>query len=426
MTITFADVASQQIAFSRHDPAEALVLDLIDTPWMQRLRDISQTANTRLVYMFSEHSRFGHSLGVAHLAKSLLSILAKRYPDAVAPFRAPVLVAALLHDVGHLAPGSHTAFKVWYPEHPDTHEQVSARILREDEALNALLRRFDANLPSQVGMILEGSPHVPPWTVEVLSGGGWNVDRGNWCMVDSVLAGVTYGRYNAEALIDSIVLTHDGHLALKENRLDAMMHFAVSRHAMYRQVYQHRVLLAADMLHRAVVRRARDILAESGEKSLPFADDTMRHTLKSHDIGELALADIFRMREAWWRYHIAAWSEGPDRILADLSSRILNRRLFKTIRLRESDDAHGLWVDADRTVQACGFDPRYYLHKVSPLDVHSGDLQQSMLVLMDDGRVVALAEADPLFRALVREAGASQRTWIVLPAEAKERLGRER
>ena len=53
--ITFADVVHQSVSFSKNDPAEALLLNLIDTPWFQRLRDISQTANTRLVYMFSEH-----------------------------------------------------------------------------------------------------------------------------------------------------------------------------------------------------------------------------------------------------------------------------------------------------------------------------------------------------------------------------------
>ena len=74
--------------------------------------------------------------------------------------------------------------------------------------------------------------------------------------MDSVLAGVSYGKYNIPALVDSILITNDKQLALMENRLDAMLHFMVSRHAMYRQIYQHRVLLAADMLNKAVVQRA--------------------------------------------------------------------------------------------------------------------------------------------------------------------------
>ena len=95
--ITFADVVHQSIAFSPQDKAERLILDLLDTSWFQRLRDVSQTANTRLVYMFSEHSRFGHCVGVAYLAKLVLEHLARKHPIDVEKHRAAILVAALLN-----------------------------------------------------------------------------------------------------------------------------------------------------------------------------------------------------------------------------------------------------------------------------------------------------------------------------------------
>ena len=255
--ISFADVVHQSISFSSNDPAEALLLELIDTTWFQRLRDVSQTANTRLVYMFSEHSRFGHSLGVAYLAKLAMEKLRLSHASEVNTYRTGVLVAALLHDVGHLAPGSHTAFKTWFPGQKDSHEKIAERIILEDAGIRKILDGYSKDLASLVTSILGETSSVPPWTWQLLSGGGWNVDRGNWSTVDSVLAGVSYGKYNIPALVDSIIITDDRQLALRENRLDAMMHFVVSRHAMYRQVYQHRVLLAADTLNKAVVLRAR-------------------------------------------------------------------------------------------------------------------------------------------------------------------------
>ena len=42
--------------------------DLLDTPWVQRLRRISQLQSARWVFPTAEHSRFTHGLGVMHEA----------------------------------------------------------------------------------------------------------------------------------------------------------------------------------------------------------------------------------------------------------------------------------------------------------------------------------------------------------------------
>ena len=419
--VTFADVVHQSISFSVDDRAEKLILDLVDTRWFQRLRDISQTANTRLVYMFSEHSRFGHCLGVAYLAKLLLARLETRHPHDVATYRPAVLVAALLHDVGHLAPGSHTAFKTWFPGQPDSHEALAEIVITKDPEISGLLNAFDPNLTSQVLNILDETESVDPWSWQIISGGGWNVDRGNWSTVDSVLAGVSYGKYNIPALVDSIGITADKQLALMENRLDAMMHFVVSRHAMYRQVYQHRVLLAADTLNKAVVQRARDL-----GTSLEFADDTMVAALKAATVDDLSYDEIFEMRESWWRYHLSRWARSKDDILRDLSLRILGRQLFKTIRVTGGSSKEELVGVATETLKRLNLDPRYYLHEISTADVHSGDSKQSMLVQLDDGSVITLAQADPLFQAVASDSRFSRKTWIALPKEAKAAMGRAR
>jgi HD superfamily phosphohydrolase len=371
--------------------------------------------------MVSEHSRFGHCVGVAYLAKVVLNKLAINYPEQVALYKPAILVASLLHDVGHLAPGSHTAFKTWFPGQSDSHEALAELVINNDPLVSSILDRFDLELRQQVIDILAESDSVPAWTWQLLSGGGWNVDRGNWSAVDSVLAGVSYGKYNIPALADSIVITDTGELALRENRLDAMMHFAVSRHAMYRQVYHHRVLLAADTINRAVVDRARSL-----ESTLNFADQTMISALAARSVEDLNLETIFRMRESWWRYHLTRWAESDDTILRDLSQRILNRRLLKTIRMHGVEQLEDAKKRASKVLTEIGLDPRYYLHEISTADVHAGDFRQSMLVRMDDGRVITLAEADPLFNAMAVESRGARRSWLALPSEAKIVLGRER
>jgi HD superfamily phosphohydrolase len=369
--------------------------------------------------MFSEHSRFGHSLGVAYLAKLVLNKLAAKYPDQVTPWRPAILAAALLHDIGHLAPGSHTAFKTWFPGQPDSHEALAELVITGDAEIAHILTDFSAALTAQVLSILAESDDIPAWTWQVISGGGWNVDRGNWSTVDSVLAGVSYGKYNIPALVDSIVITKDGNLALMENRLDAMLHFMVSRHAMYRQIYQHRVLLAADMLNKAVVQRARDL----GE-AVPFADTAMQAALAARDVHGLSLPTMFQMRESWWRYHLSRWASGDDEILRDLSDRVLHRRLFKTVRV-EGDRDHLIRL-AREAVTASSYDARYYLHEISTADMHAGDTRQSMLVQLDSGQVITLSDADPMFKAMVTDSRLSKRSWLAIPKEVKAALNRSR
>ncbi|MEK6549153.1 MAG: metal-dependent phosphohydrolase, partial [Nitrospirota bacterium] len=48
---------------ARGEPQETTEKDLIDSPWVQRLRYIFQLQSARWVYPSAEHSRFVHSLG---------------------------------------------------------------------------------------------------------------------------------------------------------------------------------------------------------------------------------------------------------------------------------------------------------------------------------------------------------------------------
>ena len=93
-SVAFADVVHQTIYFSRDIESEALIVDLVDTKWVQRLRDIAQTGNTNLVYMFSEHSRFGHSLGVAYLACHIMNKLSLKSGQDISQYRSAVGIAS--------------------------------------------------------------------------------------------------------------------------------------------------------------------------------------------------------------------------------------------------------------------------------------------------------------------------------------------
>ncbi len=108
---------------SRFDPWE---IAIIDSPFCQRLRYISQTDVASLVYPSSNMNRFEHSLGVLVLADRMLQVLKKRVPDLITPeISMEVRIAALLHDIGH-GPFSHLSEAIFkdLPEikqHRDQH-----------------------------------------------------------------------------------------------------------------------------------------------------------------------------------------------------------------------------------------------------------------------------------------------------------------
>src|ERR1700740_2739572 len=70
---------------------------------VQRLRGIRQLAMANLVYPGALHTRFDHTLGVAHVAGEMADALGLDTEE-----RTFVRQAALLHDIGH-GPFSHVS-----------------------------------------------------------------------------------------------------------------------------------------------------------------------------------------------------------------------------------------------------------------------------------------------------------------------------
>src|SRR5258707_767230 len=160
-----ADPIHQYILYTRPEgaPGESTEQDLIDSPWMQRLRRVPQLQSALWVFPAAEHSRFQHSLGAMHLAGRFAQQL---YPSFRAVFRAapsgPLIeellrVAGLLHDVGH-GPFGHFFDDNFLVDYDLTHELVGQRIIREElpELIKGLRR-------SPNGMFEPGEQVDPEW-----------------------------------------------------------------------------------------------------------------------------------------------------------------------------------------------------------------------------------------------------------------------
>ncbi len=87
--------------------------EVIDLPCFQRLRRVGQTSLAHYVFPGATHTRFPHSLGVAHLAGRVADKLQPKHLDE--EDCRLLRIAALLHDLGHL-PLSHSLEAVYENE----------------------------------------------------------------------------------------------------------------------------------------------------------------------------------------------------------------------------------------------------------------------------------------------------------------------
>lgn len=420
-TLKIADLMFQPVRFDLTETTGRLVADLIDTNWVQRARSVRQLSTTYVTFPNADHTRFPHLIGACQLAiKAMEAMQEHCNKDTLAHierYKPAVAVAALFHDLGQMAPGSHLAAKVFFPGQKDQHEDIGIRIVLEDPQIKSILESYDPVLPELVAKILteksvDGDP--PPWTHELISGGGWNVDRGHWVYNDAILTGVGFGQYNPDRLLEALTLTPDMHIGIREQGLRALEHFFFARKHLYEEVYQHRPALVADGMYIKLFERAREL----GVAQLPYCDKHMSAILTAPTPSDLELETVYNMREHRVWYHIDSWQEAEDPILADLARRIMDRDLFKTLRLNNGNGERVREL-AMSSIHELGFDPKYYSFEIATKNVTRNDFQNFIKVVAEDGAVHSVEDLSGVFRAL-KEDSVQQRRWLVVPEPVRD------
>ena len=334
------------------DTAEGrLLVSLVDTAEFQRLRRIRQLGLAHFAYQAAEHSRFTHSLGAFHLAARVLARLRASY-KIDEEHQTAVRVAALLHDIGH-GPFSHVVESILKFHHE--HFSIEA-VLSPDTEVGSLLRKYSRELPENVAAIIRGD--FKPTALAQLVSSQLDVDRMDYLLRDSLMTGAKYGVYDLEWIIKSIEINQDAdHIYVSARGHAAVEDYLQARYYMFRQVYFHRTLRAAEAVLRSLLRRALYLFANGN--SVWHAARTAFETVLRGE--KLSLKQHLELDDADILFHIKQWRRSDDTILADLSKRFLHRRLFKAFDLDMPENEREEFVSAAKQiVEEGGFDTEYY------------------------------------------------------------------
>ena len=398
---TYHDPLHGAIALDRHDPVEALIIQLIDQPAFQRLRRIRQLGPASLTFHGAEASRFTHSLGVMAVARRAFDYLAEHHPELL-PHRAAVLCGALLHDIGH-GPFSHTCEEIFGCEH----EHWTERILQESTPIRRLLDDHDPALLGQLQQIYHKQHPVP--CIWQLVSSQLDCDRIDYLMRDSYFTGISYGRIDLDRILLALRFDPETQeLLVARKGMAAIEHYLIVRYFMYAQVYNHPKNIAATWVLSHAFKRARELAGQI------WADDTMQAWL-SQDCNHLKLEHYLSADDGVFLYHLQRWQVHPDPVLADLCRRFIDRDLFKSrdVSGLEPQQRQDLLQQAQQMLEQQGLDPAYYVG-LRTTQSSGYTLYQQGINLKTDSGLREISELSPLVQTLSQP---GQRIWLIYPRQ---------
>jgi len=305
--------------------------DIIDHPWVQRMRHIHQLQTAWWVFPSAEHMRFQHILGAMHLSSRVIDAwydsLASVCPNL--PSRALVeslvRMSALLHDVGH-GPFGHFFDDQYLDQFRITHEDIGSVIIEQE--LGDLLRRIRRNPngrlnpleeldPRQIGWLIrrpkpgEDDAGHPDWLkkLRALFSGIYTVDNMDFVLRDAYMSGYNTKAFDLSRLLHYSFFTSAG-LTIHARGLPTLINFIETRANLFRTIYFHRTVRALDLA-------LEDVFGE-----------TMKHLFEGNPIEYLD--QYRRFNESTFLVDVTRWDQSTDPELQRLGRQwqsILHRNL---------------------------------------------------------------------------------------------------
>lgn len=302
---------------------------IIDHPWVQRMRQIHQLQTAWWVFPSAEHTRFQHVIGAMHLASraaaTLYSSLKEVCPEVPSRGYVETLVrmAALLHDVGH-GPFGHFFDEHYLSSFGLTHETLGSRIILEE--LGPLLRHLRRNPntrlddgevldPAQVAFLIKrpkgNDGDTPRWLVLLRSlfCGIYTVDNMDFVLRDAYMSGYSTQAFDLDRLLHYSFFSSRG-LTIHTKGVPALVRFIGVKAELFRTIYFHRTVRSIDL-------SLADLFADS--KQYLFPGNPLEH-----------LDEYLRFTEFSLLVDVVRWPGSDDAKKRELGERwlaIINRQV---------------------------------------------------------------------------------------------------
>jgi uncharacterized protein len=388
-------------------------VSVVDHPAYQRLRTIKQLGLADLAFPGATHTRYVHGLGTMHTASRMFRVLADEYglegPEARRLLQT-VRLAALFHDLGH-APLSHSTETFmppvaeldlgdWLEGSPDriaSHEDYTLKIMTGSSLTKLIESRFQSEgvTPNDVATLIAGKGATAGDERRfVVDGRDWmpilrqcvsselDADRMDYLLRDSYFAGVPYGRYDHDWLIENLrpVERDDAiYLGLDARASFAFEDYLLSRYHMFMSVYFHHIPIGYEVMLRKFHAEG------TGELVVP---SDVEGYLEFDDVA--LLAALRRSKSPWARAVV---------------ERRAYRMLVEVKEVQEMERGLSLDVEALRTaLERAGIDSiehsvKGQLSKYFSTGGSRPPVAGALPVfIVEDGRGVPVEEYTPLYR----------------------------
>ena len=296
-----------------------IIFELIEHPYFQRLRRITQLGLSYLVFPGAYHTRFQHAIGATHLMNKAIQQLRSKGHKITVEEEVAVSIAILLHDIGHGAFSHALEHSI---AHDISHEDLSLLFM---EKLN---KDFNGQLTTAIQIFK--NEYCKCFLHQLVSS-QLDMDRMDYLKRDSFYSGVQEGIIGSDRIIHMLNVVED-ELVVESKGIYSIEKFLIARRLMYWQVYLHKTVLSSENMLIKVLKRAKE-LSQSGEKL--FGSSALNFFLKNN-----FTLDDFRLNEEVFQSFtrlddqdvlgaIKEWQFHDDIILSTLSNKIINRKLLK-------------------------------------------------------------------------------------------------
>lgn len=295
-----------------------ILFDCIQLPEFQRLRRIKQLGLTHLVYPGAMHTRFHHALGAMHLMQLAIDSLKSKNVQISEDEEIGVLLAILLHDIGH-GPFSHSLENsIFNDVH---HEDLSSVLMQQ------INRKMDSKL--QLAIQIFEDKYKRKFLHQLVSS-QLDMDRLDYLRRDSFYTGVSEGMVGIERIIQMLNVKDDK-LIVDEKGIYSVEKFLMARRFMYWQVYLHKTSIAADQILVMILKRA-NFLVKQGETlfASPFLQYFLKNNCTKADLQNTEVIETFcNLDDNDIICAIKVWKNHEDTILRKLCTMLIDRTLPK-------------------------------------------------------------------------------------------------